>query len=183
MLFRSFIGFFAQGKLKRVSASGGPAQTLCDAANGRGGDWNRDDVILFSPNSGGGISIQKVAAAGGVPVDVWKTNGDLRFPKFLPDGKHFLYVARGATEKGGLFLGSLDGSPTDGAADRRILPDVSSALLAPGNPGFLLFVRQDILMAQPFDAATAQPAGEVLDRKSTRLNSSHIPLSRMPSSA
>ncbi|MEP7353276.1 MAG: hypothetical protein ABI824_08620 [Acidobacteriota bacterium] len=68
-------------------------------------------MILFSPTSRGGISIQKVAAAGGVPVDVSKTKGDLRFPKFLLDGKHFLYVARAATEKGGLFLGSLDGNP------------------------------------------------------------------------
>jgi Tol biopolymer transport system component len=47
------IGFFAQGKLKKVAASGGPAQSLCDAVNGQGGSWNRDDVIVFSPNNSG----------------------------------------------------------------------------------------------------------------------------------
>jgi len=48
-----YIGFFAQGKLKKVAASGGPAQSLCDAVNGQGGSWNRDDVIVFSPNNSG----------------------------------------------------------------------------------------------------------------------------------
>ena len=155
-----FIGFFAQGKLRKVAASGGPALTLCDAPNGRGGDWNGDDVILFAPTTSGS-SLQKVAAAGGVPVDVLKTKGDLRFPRFLPGGKQFLYLARGAAEKAGIFLGSLDGKPTDGSADRRILADDSSVALAPGNPGFLLFVRQNTLLAQPFDAVTGQLAGEV----------------------
>ena len=86
-----YIGFFAQGKLKKVAASGGPAQSLCDVPNGRGGSWNRDDVIVFSP-SNAGISIQRVAAAGGVPVDVTKTKGNLTHPVFLPDGRHFLYL-------------------------------------------------------------------------------------------
>ena len=88
-----YIGFFAQGKLKKVAASGGPAQSLCDAPDGRGGSWSRDDVIVFSPGATG-VSIQRVAAAGGVPVDVTKTKGDQRYPVFLPDGRHFLYLAR-----------------------------------------------------------------------------------------
>ena len=71
-----YIGFFAQGKLKKIAASGGPAQSLCDAPDGRGGSWNRDDVIVFLTGHRG-TSIQRVAAAGGVPVDVTKTKGNL----------------------------------------------------------------------------------------------------------
>ena len=78
-----YIGFFAQGKLKKVAASGGPAQSLCDAPDGRGGSWNRDDVIVFSPDAAG-IRIQRVAAAGGVPVDVMKTQGQSSIPYFFP---------------------------------------------------------------------------------------------------
>jgi hypothetical protein len=84
-----YIGFFALGKLKKVAASGGPAQSLCDAPEGRGGSWNHDDVIVFAP-SNVGSGIRRVAAAGGVPSDVTKANGNLRQPVFLPDGRHFL---------------------------------------------------------------------------------------------
>ncbi|HEV2200611.1 MAG TPA: protein kinase, partial [Bryobacteraceae bacterium] len=155
-----FIGFFAQGKLKKVAASGGPAQSLCDVANGRGGSWNRDDVIVFSPGFFG-ISIQRVPAAGGVPVDVTKTKGTLAHPVFLPDGRHFLYVrVLGAAEQNGIYAGSLDGKE-----DRRVLPDGSSAVFASpahgGRNGHILFVRENTLMAAPFDATSAQVSGDV----------------------
>ena len=74
-----FIGFFAGGKLKKVLASGGPAQSLCDVPSSRGGSWSRDNVIVFSP-ANSGISIQRVSAAGGVPVDVTRTKGNQRYP-------------------------------------------------------------------------------------------------------
>src|SRR6202521_461237 len=87
-----FIGFFAGGKLKKVEASGGVVQTLCDAPYGRGGSWNRDGVILFAP----GIHdvIYRVPDGGGQPVAVTKVNkggvyGGSRWPYFLPDGQHF----------------------------------------------------------------------------------------------
>jgi Tol biopolymer transport system component len=155
-----YIGFFAQGKLKKVSVSGGPSQSLCDVRNTRGGSWSRDDVIIFSPNSVG-ISIQKVSAAGGTPSDVTRTKGDQRHPVFLPDGRRFLYLVRAAApEKSGIYVSSLDG--TD---NRRILPDVSGAVFAPapnlGRVGHILFVRENTLMALPFDAGNAQSAGEV----------------------
>ena len=154
------IGFFAQGKLKRIAASGGPAQSLCDALNGRGGSWNRDDVILFSPGYSG-ISIQRVAASGGVPVEVTKTKGNLEHPAFLPDGRHFLYSSlNGTAEQVGIYVSSLDGKE-----NRRILADVSSAMFAPpangGHTGHILFVRENTLMAAPFDAASPQLAGDV----------------------
>ena len=154
------IGFFAQGKLKKIAASGGPAQSLCDVLNGRGGTWNRDGVLVFSPGNSG-ISIQRVAAAGGVPVEVAKTKGNLEHPIFLPDGRHFLYSSlTGTAEKTGIYVGSLDGKE-----NRRILPDVSSAAFAPpahgGRTGHILFFRENTLMAVPYDAASAQVSGDV----------------------
>ena len=91
------IGFFAQGKLKRVPASGGPSQSLCDVPNARGGSWNGEDVIVFSPNTG--TAVQRVAAGGGPPSDVSKTKFDQRHPAFLPDGHHFLYLLIGAATR------------------------------------------------------------------------------------
>ncbi len=155
-----YIGFFAQGKLKKVAASGGPAQSLCDAPSGRGGSWNREDVIVFAPsNTGSGI--QRVAAAGGVPSDVIRTNGNLRHPAFLPDGRHFLYLVRsGAVEQIGVYASSLDGKE-----NRRILADLSGAVFAPparsDRTGHILFVRENTLMALPFNASSAQVSGDV----------------------
>jgi eukaryotic-like serine/threonine-protein kinase len=163
------IGFFAQGRLKKVAASGGPAQSLCDVPQARGGSWNRDDVIVFSPSPG--APIQRVAAAGGVPVDVTRTKGILKHPVFPPDGRHFLYNSSlGTAETTGIYVSSLDGKE-----NRRVLPDVSSAVFAPpapsntgpsntektGRVGHILFVRENTLMAAPFDAASAQIAGDV----------------------
>ena len=156
-----YIGFFAQGKLKKVSAGGGPSLALCDAQNGRGGTWNRDDVIVFSPTNS--ALLQRVPAAGGVPAEVIKTPGSMRHPVFLPDGRHFLYTNQ-IGEQAGIHVASLDQTGTT-KEDRRILPDVSSAQFAPpersGQPGHLLFVRQDTLMAVPFDASSAQVSGDV----------------------
>jgi len=156
-----YIGFFAEGKLKKVAASGGPAQSLCDAPDGRGGSWNRDDVIVFSPNNFDG-RIQQVAAAGGVSSDVTKTSfGDRRHPVFLPDGRHFLDMARRGTDQSyGVYVSTLDGKE-----NRRILADLSSAVFAPparsDRTGHILFVRENTLMALPFNAASAQVSGEV----------------------
>jgi eukaryotic-like serine/threonine-protein kinase len=79
-----FIGFFAQGKLKKVSVTGGPPQTLCDAPSYQGGTWNRDGVIVFATGPG----LQRVPAAGGVPAALTKLGfGEgYRFPYFLPSG-------------------------------------------------------------------------------------------------
>jgi Tol biopolymer transport system component/predicted Ser/Thr protein kinase len=158
-----YVGFFAQGKLKKVAVSGGPSESLCDAPRVSGGSWSREDVIIFSNSS---TSIRRVSAAGGVPVDVTKNEGDLRHPVFLPDDRHFLFLRGGLTlEKNGIYVGSLDGTE-----DRRILADVSGAVFAPpsisggkssGKLGYILFVRENTLMAQPFDSGSAQPAGDV----------------------
>jgi serine/threonine protein kinase len=155
-----YIGFFAQGKLRKIAAIGGQAKSLCDVADGRGGSWNSDDVIVFSPNGGTESLIQRVSASGGVPSDVSKVRTRHLFPVFLPDGRHFLYETAGAGERDGIYVESLDGKE-----DRRILLDPSGVEFAPSKPGsragHLLFLRENNLMAQPFDAASLQATGEV----------------------
>jgi hypothetical protein len=155
------IGFFAEGRLKKAALAGGPAQTIAEAPAGRGGSWGRDGTIVFAPDPYG--AIQRVAEAGGEPVVVTAGGGNLarRFPQLLPDGKHFLYTANGPgadTESAGIFLASLDGD-----VQRRLLPDASNAVFAPAAPegeqGFLFFVREGTLMAQPFDAAGLELTG------------------------
>ena len=154
------IAFFAQGKLKKVAAGGGPAQSLCDVASGSGGSWNRDDVIVFSPNTSG-TSIQRISANGGAPADVIQTKGVQLYPVFLPGGSHFLYEVGAAAETAGIWVGSLDGKE-----NRRVLPDGSGALFAAAGrgerTGHILFVRENTLMSAPFDPASAQISGEVV---------------------
>jgi predicted Ser/Thr protein kinase len=88
-----FIAYQSEGKLKKIDTAGGPGVTLCDAPNQIvGGSWNRDGVILFTQNG----AIMRVSAAGGTPSPVIATpptgQGSYAFPKFLPDGRHFLYL-------------------------------------------------------------------------------------------
>ena len=154
------IGFFADGKLKKIEASGGPALALCEAGDGRGGTWNKDGVILFEPHFR--EPLYRVAATGGRPAPVTKFDESRRetthrFPLFLPDGHHFLYEAASHTvgtdsELHAIYLGSLDGKPP-----RLVLNTRSKPLYAAGH---LLFVRQKTLMAQPFDAKTGTLSGD-----------------------
>ena len=151
-----FIGFFAGDKLKKVEASGGPPQTLCDLPAARGGTWNRDGVILVGTVSG---TLFRVSQAGGeltplTTLDQSRFETSHRWPDFLPDGRHFLFFVRSAkVENTGIYAGSLDSKET-----RQLLPNVLSALYAP--PGFLLFLRNDTLMAQPFDTNALKLTGE-----------------------
>jgi Tol biopolymer transport system component len=153
------IGFFADGKLKKVDVSGGQAQVLCDAPNGRGGTWNRDGVIVFSPRALGGLS--RVSSSGGSPVEMTKPDTSRfetsnRWPVFLPDGKHLLYLAAnfsGKLENNAIFLGSLD------SQERRLLVS-TSANAAYAEPGYLLYLRDRTLVAQPFDRRRYVLSGE-----------------------
>ena len=154
-----FIGFFADGKLKKIPISGGPPLILCDAPTGRGGTWNADDVVVFDPAPTG--PLMRVSGAGGIPTAASaldRTYGETnhRFPHFLPDGRHFFYTAvtgpAGSAPRPSLIkIGSLDApeSVTLFAAE-------SSAAYASGH---LLFVRETTLMAQPFDVASRRTQG------------------------
>src|SRR5262249_23632309 len=120
------IGYFADGKLKKIEISGGQPQVLCDAPNGRGGTWNRDGIILFTPDGFGGLS--RVSSSGGSPVEVTRPDATRfetshRWPVFLPDGKHFLYLGAnftGQLENNAIFLASLD------SKERRLLVSTSA---------------------------------------------------------
>ena len=153
-----YVGFFAGGKLEKISAEGGPPQTICDAKDGRGGAWNHDDVILFTPTPSDGLF--RVPAAGGTPTPVTEldTKGgetSHRWPVFLPDGKHYLFWIQGAkvAEDGGIYVGSLD------SKERRLLvPTESSGAYA--EPGYLLFVRDGALLAQKLNLGKLQLEGD-----------------------
>jgi len=157
-----WIGFFSEEKLKKVPARGGPVQVICEARNNRGGTWGKDGTILFA---GGPFSgIDRVSAAGGAVSPVTRVDQSAgetghRWPSFLPDGRHFLYLIYGSVSStarsaaGGVFLGSLDGKEK-----RLIRPEPSSAVYA--EPGYLLFYRDRNLLAQPFDLRTLKTSGE-----------------------
>jgi eukaryotic-like serine/threonine-protein kinase len=144
------IGFFADGKLKRIEADGQNLQAVCDAPNGRGGTWNKDGVIVFAPNAVGGVA--KVSATGGTAVPITQTNVSInhRFPRFLPDGRHFLFtLAFSNKDEDGIYLGSVD-SPEIKVISRG--PSSNSAYAS----GYLLVVREGKLLAQPFDVRAMQ---------------------------
>ena len=152
------IAFFAGGKLKKIEVAGGPALTLCDAARSLGGTWGKNDVIVFSVANG---STLRVRAAGGNATPVTspdRASGEIdhRFPWFLPDGRHFLYTAFDTdTEKTAVYAGDLDSKNR-----KLVLAAYSNAVYAP--PGYLLFVRERTLMAQPFDAGKLQTTGDAV---------------------
>ena len=153
-----FIGFFAGGKLKTISASGGPAQTLCDVPTGFNGTWNREGDILFSQD---GEGIHRVSDSGGTSTPVTRLREEAGeahgAPHFLPDGRHFLYAVRSPEpETQGLYVGSLDS-----AEPKRISPHSSSRPLYT-EPGYLLFAQQQTLMAQPFDVSAYQLQGQAV---------------------
>ncbi len=154
-----YVGFFADGKLKKLDAGGGPPQALCDAPAGRGGAWNQDDVILFTASTGAGLS--RVSAAGGTPVPVTEVDGKKgqlshRWPVFLPDGKHYLFYIQGSSgvEDSGIYLGSLD------SKIRNLL--VHSESSADFADGYLLFVRDSTLMAQKLNVRKLQLEGNAV---------------------
>jgi Tol biopolymer transport system component/predicted Ser/Thr protein kinase len=144
-----YLGFFSNGKLKKIKATGGPVQALCDAPDGRGGAWNEQGTILFAPRIAG--PLQRVSDGGGTPEDVTPARKDdsqftNRNPYFLPDGKHFLFIQRaGKDSVGAVFAGSLDGGKP-----KQILPVGSNVAYS---NGYLFYVKDGTLMGQSFDAA------------------------------
>jgi eukaryotic-like serine/threonine-protein kinase len=151
------VGFFADGKLKKIDISGTAPQTLADSQfNQGGGTWNRDGVILFAPRQDG--PLYRVAEDGGPVVPVTEldaTRGDTshRFPRFLPDGVHYLYlVISSKPESAGIYLGSLASKEA-----HRIVGAVNKPEFAP--PDLLLFLRESTLMAQRIDINTSQIVG------------------------
>jgi len=155
------IAFFAEGKMKKVDTNGAPPLTVTTAGNGRSGAWNADGVILFSPDTTS--PIHRVSETGGESVPVTKLDeakGETthRWASFLPDGKHFLFMA-GAhglgveSESNAVYAGSLD-SPDERTLVLRARSNVIYA------SGYLLFVRENVLVAQPFDPKSLRTTGD-----------------------
>ncbi|MDP9146588.1 MAG: serine/threonine-protein kinase [Acidobacteriota bacterium] len=155
------LGFFADGKLKKLEVAGGPVQTLADAPSGRGGAWNKDGVIIFAPSGQSGIGLFRISASGGAateisPPDRTVEEDSHRWPMFLPDGKHYLYLAAnvsGKSELDSIFIGSLDSS------EKRFVVK-ATANAAYVAPGYLLFYRDKTLHAQRFDLKKFALSGE-----------------------
>ena len=154
------IAYFAQGKMKKIDAGGGPTFTVCDAPSGRGGAWNKDGVIIFAASSNG--PLDQVSAAGGTSrkltvLDSTEFEVNHRWPRFLSDGDHFLYTVQ--TSKPSLEedadhirMGSLHDSKT------KIVIHASSNAVC--NKGWVLFYKQNSLLAQRFDEGSAELEGE-----------------------
>ena len=150
-----FFGFFADGKLKTVDAFGGVPEAIADAPDGRGGTWNADGVILYA----GEISsaLEWVPATGGVPTVATKLDASLgeashRFPRFLPDGRRFVYRNLAGEAHTGIYAASLDSE-----GKKRLLTGSWSTPYAVGD--HLLSVHEGKLMAQPFDPSRMDVSG------------------------
>jgi hypothetical protein len=147
------IAFFAGGKIKKVQASGGPPQNICDTPDMRGGTWNAEDVILFASSKG----LQRVKAVGGEPVPLATPKDTVPHnPYFLPDGQHFLYLSVPAqSSNAAIYAGSLNSSDAT-----RLVSAQSNAAYA--EPGYLLYHREGTLFAHPFNPKKLALTGEAI---------------------
>ena len=152
-----YLAFIADGKLMKVDVSGGPPQKICDAPTGADGTWAPDGLILFDGT--GTDPIQRVPASGGVPTVMVKPEASRKetqigWPEVLPDGKHFLYMAMAAKSSDTMYrIASLDGKE-----NRPFAP--AQSMVTYVEPGYLLFLRDRTLVAQPFDAKSYKTRGE-----------------------
>jgi eukaryotic-like serine/threonine-protein kinase len=157
------LAFFADGKLKKLDIAGGPVQTICDAASGRGGTWNSDGVIVFTPEGGLLEGLYRVPANGGTPKqisapDPSRGENTNRWPEFLPDGKHFLYFGgdvAGSAESNAIFVGALD-------SNQKTFITKGTGNVAYVAPGYLLYYKDKTLFAQSFDAGEMKLSGEAV---------------------
>lgn len=153
------VGFFANGKVKTVDVKGGPVMVLADAPFGRGGTWSSSGEIVYSP-SVTDVNLYAVPEEGGPPRVVARldssSNAAPRFPSMLPDGDHFLFSRLILTNTGNnrsdIYVGSLKTGES-----KKLLEESSYAVYA---SGYMLFLRQNILVAQPFDAGSLSVTGK-----------------------
>jgi Tol biopolymer transport system component len=157
-----FLAFFADSKLQKVDISGAPPLAVCDASNGRSGSWSREGVILFSPDATTGLF--RVPSAGGTAkpattLDTVHAESTHRWATFLPDGRHFLYMAGShsagsKSESNAIYAGALDSNEK-----ALVLQARSNVVYA---SGYLLYMRERILLAQRFDAESRRLVGEAV---------------------
>jgi Tol biopolymer transport system component len=154
-----WIGFFADGKLKKISVSGGAAVTLCDAPRGRGGSWSSDGTIVFTPESTGRTALRRVSDTGGVSQQIGEAvDSELvqRYPQVLPGGRAVLYavnVTAGNNETARVVVQPLPEGPRRVLREGAYYPRYAAS-------GHLLFVHEGTLFAQAFDVERLELAGE-----------------------
>jgi Tol biopolymer transport system component len=148
-----YLAVLSEGKLKKIDASGGPAQLICEIAGGqRGMTWNRAGVILFARASDN--LLFRVSDSGGEAKPVTELDSARKetlhaVPVFLPDGNHFLYaIVSSVPDNAGIFVGALDSK-----SKTRVMP-LPERLngFAYAAPGYLL-LNSGTLTAQRFDAS------------------------------
>ncbi|MGA9073620.1 MAG: protein kinase, partial [Candidatus Sulfotelmatobacter sp.] len=144
------LGFFAQGKLRIIDASGGAVQTLADTPQPRGGSWGADGTILYTPDTLSAMF--RIPAAGGTPSRAIGQEraaasiGSPRWPAFLPDGRHYIFFQYLPDNQGGggsIHLGALDSQQDTILVDSDYRAQYAS--------GHLVFVHGGNLMSQTFD--------------------------------
>jgi len=162
------IGFFADGKIKRIDLPNGTPQVVCDAPylGGMSAAWSPHGVILFTHVGG----FFRVTASGGTPQLVLADRAkdgvrdSPQNPSFLPDGRHFMYVAqRSKREEDEICVGSLDSN------ERRCIARISSPARY-ADPGYLLFVRDGLLRLQPFTVDRLALSGEPIAVSASYVN-------------
>jgi Tol biopolymer transport system component len=140
------------GKLRKISVGGGPPVTICPASNGKGGSWNKDGVIIFAPSAGG--EIHRVPSIGGEPEEITQLGKDEnshRHPRFLPNGRDFLFTARLAGGGFKIYMGSLDGGEPVEITDSECQADYAD--------GYLFTARERVLSVTAFDPSTGKLSG------------------------
>ncbi|MGE5275509.1 MAG: protein kinase domain-containing protein [Acidobacteriota bacterium] len=155
-----FVAFFSEGKLKRIDPSSGAVLTICEAKRGTGGTWNREGTIVFGPEPTSGLF--RVSAAGGQPVSLTKLDASRketahRYPSFLPDGRHFLYMAANLAAPPGDPANSIRIGSLDGKTDKAVVNVASEAHYASGR---LFYVKDGSLLAREFDPSRLEVKGE-----------------------
>lgn len=148
-----YIAYFEHGKLKKIDIADGSSQIICNVPDGRGGSWSSNGTILLSPDANSGLF--RVSSDGKVEP---ATSSSLsqRWPIFLPDGEHFLFVQTfGQPQTVGIYAGALNSKET-----RRLLPIVSRVIYV--QPGYLLYIDQGKLISRGFDAKNLEFRGDAI---------------------
>jgi len=158
-----YIAYLAQKQLKKVSASGGPSQVICNLPGDEYfGAWNNNDVILLSRFDVNGGRILRVSAAGGPPAPIGQLEQSANrkeishhFPAFLPDSRHYFYLSDNGAADIRAYIASLDSN------ERHVLPNIASPAQFDAS-GRIYFIRDNALMVQMFDEKQLEPTGDAM---------------------
>jgi Tol biopolymer transport system component/tRNA A-37 threonylcarbamoyl transferase component Bud32 len=160
-----WFGFFAGGKLRKMSVEGGKAVTLCDARNPRGASWGEDGNIVFAAENRAALS--RVSSSGGEPkpateLDTKKGEITNRYPQVLPGGEAFLFQSR--TAQATNLESTIQVQSVKTGQRKTLITGVSYARYLPG--GHLVYMHQGTMYAAPVDLKRMEltgPASPVVD--------------------